>query len=152
MEHINETLLLFPGTVHFRKAYPGLVQHWEHQIVIDNCGPDLYFCLVALDGYPRLRGYLNSREYLFDFVVNAHILYDKFMSRLVVDGHLEGEAVELANQEILSVYRSRNDDPKVMQDPLGTIYFELFENCRSGIGAPGLLIRGFYRSCPCSKK
>ena len=48
--------------------------------------------------------YLNPREYLFDFVVNAHILYDGIVSRLVVDGHLEEEAVEIANREILSGY------------------------------------------------
>jgi hypothetical protein len=134
MEYINETLLLFPGTVHFRKAYPELVQRWERQIAAGSCGPDLYFCLVALDGYPRLRAYLDSREYLFDFVVNAHILYDSIVSRLVVDGHLEGEAVELANQEILSIYRFRNEDPEVMGDLFGAIYFGLFENGDESVG------------------
>lgn len=134
MKYINETLLLFPATVHFRKAYPELVQQWERQIATDNCGPDLYSCPVALEDYPRFGAYLNPRAYLFDFVVNAHILYDSIMSRLVVDGHSEREAVELADQEILSVYRSRNDGPEIMGDPLGAIYFGLFEKGAESVG------------------
>ena len=128
MVYLNETLLLFPGTIHFRETYPEHIQQWEIQIATDNCCPDLYFCLVALDDYPRLRAYLNSREYLFDFAVNAHILYDTLMSRLLDNGHDEGQAVELANQEIRSAYGSRNDSLEIMEDPLATVYFELFEN------------------------
>ena len=82
MKYTNEALLLFPRTVHFREAYPGHIRQWERQIASDACAPDLYFCMVALNDYPRLKGYLNSREYLFDFVVNAHILYDSLVSRL----------------------------------------------------------------------
>lgn len=128
MEYTNEILLLFPGTIHFRETYPEHVQQWERQIVADNCGPDHYFCLVVLDAYRRLRGYLNSRQYLFDFAINAHILYDTLMSQLVVNGHDDGQEVELANQEIRSAYGSRNDSLEIMEDPLGAIYFELFEN------------------------
>jgi len=128
MEYTNETLLIFPRTIHFREAYPEHIRQWERQIASDDCGPDLYFCLVALDDYPRLKGYLNSREYLFDFVVNAHILYDSLVSRLVVNGHDENLAVEIANQELRSVYRSLNDRPEIMEDRLTTVYFELFAN------------------------
>jgi len=128
MEYINEILLLFPGTVHFREAYPEHIRQWERQITTDTCGPDLYFCLVALDDYPRLKGYLNSKEYLIDFVVNAYILYDTLLSGLVVNGHDENLAVEIANQELRSVYRFRNDSPEIIEDPLAIVYFELFDN------------------------
>ena len=64
------------------------------------------------------------------------------MSRSVVDGHSEREAVELANQEIMSVYRSRNEDPEVMADPLGAVYFELIENgAESVVTEPGRPVR-----------
>lgn len=56
------------------------------------------------------------------------------MSRLVVDGHLEEEAVEIANQEILSVYRSLNEDPEIMGDALGAIYFGLFDKGAESVG------------------
>lgn len=56
------------------------------------------------------------------------------MSRLVVDGHLEEVAVEIANQEILSVYRSLNEDPEIMGDALGAIYFGLFDKGAESIG------------------
>jgi len=61
-------------------------------------------------------------------VVNAHILYDSLVSRLVVNGHDENLAVEIANQELRSVYRSLNDRPEIMEDRLTTVYFELFAN------------------------
>ncbi|WP_091867048.1 hypothetical protein [Pricia antarctica] len=134
MEYINETLLLFPATVRFRETYPELVQKWERQIATDHCGPDLYFCLSALDDYPRLRAFLDSREYLFDFAINAHILYDTFMSRFVLNGYDEGQAVELANREIRSVYRSLDDSTGIMEDPLGSLYFELFEFENGSVG------------------
>lgn len=128
MEYINETLLLFPTTVHFREAYPEHIRKWERQIATDDCGPDLYFCMVALDDYPRLKGYLNSKEYLFDFAVNAHILYDTLVSRLIVNGHDENLSVEIAQQELRSVYLSLNDSPEIMEDRLSIVYFELFAN------------------------
>jgi hypothetical protein len=128
MKYTNETLLLFPRTVHFREAYPEHIRQWERQIASDACAPDLYFCMVALDDYPSLKGYLNSREYLIDFVVNAHILYDSLVSRLVVNGHDENLAVEIANQELRSVYRSRNDSTEIMEDRLATVHFELLDN------------------------
>ena len=128
MEYTNETLLIFPRTIHFREAYPEHIRQWERQIATDACGPDLYFCLVALDDYPRLKGYLNSKEYLFDFVVNAHILYDTLISKLVVNGHDENFAVEFANQELRSVYLSLNDRPEIMGDRLATVHFELLDN------------------------
>tara|TARA_R110000751_G_scaffold84717_5_gene169362 strand:+ start:40453 stop:40836 length:384 start_codon:yes stop_codon:yes gene_type:complete len=106
----NETLLLTESTLSFRKEHPEMIQLWERQIVEDTCNPDLHFCLYAVDNYLHLRAKLIACEYLYDFVLNAHIVHADWQSIYVQNGHTDTEAVELANQEILQMYASINQN------------------------------------------
>lgn len=112
----NETLLLTESTLSFRKEHPEMIQLWEKQIVEDTCNPDLHFCLYALEDYIQLRAKLIACEYLYDFVLNAHIVHADWQSIYVQNGHTDAEAVELANQEILQMYASINQNPLSEKD------------------------------------
>lgn len=107
----NETLLLTESTLNFRKEHPEMIQLWEKQIVEDTCNPDLHFCLYALEDYSQLRAQLIASEYLYEFAINAHIIHADWQSSYVQNGHTDAEAVEFANQEILQIYASINQNP-----------------------------------------
>lgn len=112
----NETLLLTESTLSFRKEHPEMIQLWERQIVEDTCNPDLHFCLYAIEDYIQLRAQLIAYDYLYEFVINAHIVHADWQSSYVQNGHTDAEAVELANQEILQMYASINQNPLSEKD------------------------------------
>ncbi|MBD0851930.1 hypothetical protein [Maribacter arenosus] len=116
----NETLLLTESTLSFRKEHPEMIQLWERQIVEDTCNPDLHFCLYALENYIHLRAQLIASDYLYDFVLNAHIVHADWQSIYVQNGHTDAEAVELANQEILQIYAAINKNPLSEKDKVVT--------------------------------
>jgi len=112
----NESLLLTESTLNFRTEYPEIIQLWERQIVQDTCNPDLHFCLYALEDYLKLRAQLIAADYLYDFVINAHIVHANWQSVYVKNGHTDAEAIELANKEILQIYTAINENPLTAKD------------------------------------